>query len=186
MRHTTRITAALLVAAFCLLALPSMVFSQDKTERDTVQMLLLAYDKFPTAADFKKVAKNPRAELLAIYRSPQSSEIIRLQALDALSLFPDAEVRSLFLEILSQDWDKEAPRTAHRAINGLMHAFGEAAASDVSPLLAHKDVQIRLTVVHALATSGGESGRQLLLDHLDGETDKVVRDTISKMTTRIR
>ena len=110
----------------------------------------------------------------------------RLPALDALSLFPDAEVRALYRELLADDWGKRAPRAAHRAINGLMHGFGESAVEDVSALLSHEDVQIRLTVVYALAKSGGESGRDVLLDHLASETDKVVRETIVKKTAQLR
>ncbi len=186
MRKNTKLITALLLAAVCLLANPALVFSQSKSERDSVQTMLLAYDTFPSAADFKKVAKDPRAQLLAIYRSSQSTKIVRLQALDALSLFPNAEVRALYRELLSKDWGKKAPAAAHRAINGLMHGFGEAAVEDITPLLSHQDVQIRLTVVHALAKSGGESGRQILLDHFDSEVDKVVRETITRQTTRLQ
>ncbi len=180
------LTTLLLLLALALAA-PSVAFAQDKAaEREAVQMLLMPYDKFPAADDFKRVSKDPRAVILAVWRDKKSSEILRLQALDALSLFPNEEVRALYLEILSGDWGKEAPREAHRAINGLMLAFGESAVMDVAPLLTHADVQVRLTAAHALSKFGGESGRQLLLAHRDDETDKIVRESIDQLTRRIR
>jgi len=185
-KRTTTILMAILLATISVVAISSTAYSQAKGEQDAVKMMLLPYDSFPTAADFKKVAKDPRAQILAIYHAPESNELIRLQALDALSLFPNAEVRALYREILSKDWQKVAPRATHRAINGLMHGFGASAVEEVAPLLAHSDVQIRLTVVHALAKSGGESGRQVLLDHFDGEKNAVVREAITRQTARLR
>jgi HEAT repeat protein len=185
-RHHHLFLTAFIATAICIVSAAEPAFSQTKDERATVKMMLLPYDSFPTAADFKKVAKDPRAQLLNIYKAPDSNELIRLQALDALSLFPNAEVRALYREILSADWKSSASRATHRAINGLMHGFGQSAIEEVSPLLTHRDIQVRLTVVHALAKSGGETGRQILLDHLEDEKDRVVRETITKQTTVLR
>ena len=156
------------------------------TERARVLMLLKAYDSFPTAAQFKSVARNPQGLLFDIYQDTTVNHGVRLQALDALSLMPDDEVKALFLDILGGCWTPPTARDCHRALNGLMHGFAATSLDDAAAFLQHPDLQMRLTAVHAIARSGGDPGRDTLLTHLNHEKSPLVRTTIEKMTARLR
>ena len=152
------------------------------TPRGRVLMLLMAYDAFPKAADFKAVAQEPKAHLLDIYGDTSTSHGIRLQALDALSLMPDEEVLRLYLDILGGCWAPEAARECHRALSATMHGFGAAALEHAALFLDHPDLQMRLTAAHVIARSGGDVGREILAAHLDKESSKLVREKIERET----
>jgi hypothetical protein len=175
----TRTTLPSLAVIF-VLSLPVSVFAQDtKTDRDRVQLLLMAYDHFPNAAQFEAASPNPRKILLEIAGDGTESEIVRLQALDGLSLFPDASVRTHFRHILGEArGTTPAPRATHNAINGLVHGWGLAAAPDVLAMLTHPDPQVRMTVVHALRKVGDAHTRAALRDHLSREKDPIVQELI--------
>lgn len=169
---------ALTLALLLAFSLPAGAHHKEP-ERESVTLLLRAYDTFPDAAAFKAVSQDPRTVLFDIVTDSTETEIMRLQALDALSLFPDADVRSLFRQVVADSWGHElAPRETHNAINGLMFGWGEAALGDVLPLLKHPDLQVKLTVVHAVGTSGGEAGRTALRAQLAVEKDPLVREAI--------
>lgn len=180
--------ATLLLITLCVASVtlqPDTAHADDKT-RATVTMLLMAYDTFPSADDFKRVTDDPRAELLAIYHDPDTKRIVKLQAIDALALFPDKEVRALYQRILAMPFDGDAPNEVHRAINGLMQAFGKDAISDVAPMLDHSDVQVRLTAIHALGLHGEQEGVALMRIRMDKETHPVVREELAKRIATIR
>ncbi len=182
----TRLLTAALVTGALLTGAVTSASAQDKDEQRNVALLLMAYDQFPTAEAFKQVSANPRAVILSIYRDPASKPIVRLQALDALSLFPNEEVRELYKGILAKGWADEAPGEAHRAINGLMHGFGTDALADVAPMLNDKDIQIRMTAIEAIFNSGKEEGQRLLKARLDKENHPVVRDLLVKRTLSVQ
>jgi HEAT repeat protein len=185
--NTIRKTCAALVLALGLVfVMPGAALAFHPKEVENIKTMLMAYDAFPSATDFKKVSTDPRGVLLVIWQDKANTSIVRLQALDALSLFPDEDVRALFREILSKAAQDPAPAEVHRAVNGLLHGFGESAVEDVAPLLQHRDVQVRLTVAHAVGTSGGASGRALLRAHLADEPNKVVREQIETLILEIR
>ena len=176
---TPRLCAVFVIVA-SFVALPSPGSTQvNKEHRAKVEMLLKAYDGFPDIGQFKAAADDPRAVLLEIESDPSASEIVRLQALDGLSLFPNDVVRSRFRTIVTASkGSNPAPRATHNAINGLIHGWGQAAVPEVLALLEHPDVQVRLTVVVAVGRSGGASGHAALRAHLGREKDPVVREFI--------
>lgn len=180
--------APLLLLALCVApaTLQTSAAHADDNTRATVTMLLMAYDTFPSADDFKRVTDDPRAELLAIYNDPDTKRIVKLQAIDALALFPNKDVRALYQRILAMPFDGDAPNEVHRAINGLMQAFGKDAISDVAPMLDHSDVQLRLTAVHALGLRGEQEGVALMRIRMDKETHPVVREEIARRIATIR
>jgi hypothetical protein len=181
------LVAGLLVALTGILMVSVASAHHQEPERENVTTLLKAYDAFPKATTFKSVAEDPRTILLEIVSDSTEPEIVRLQALDALSLFPDGDVRQVFRQVVADSWDHTlAPRATHNAINGLMYGWGEAALDDVLPLLSHPDLQVRLTVVHAVGKSGGDVGRAALRAQLADEKDPYVREAIQKHANSIR
>ncbi len=184
--HFQRALVAVLVSTGLLISTVAFAHHQEP-ERENITTLLRAYDAFPKATAFKSVAEDPRTVLLEIVADDSEPEIIRLQALDALSLFPDADVRQVFRKVVAESWDhSQAPRATHNAINGLMFGWGEAALDDVLPLLSHPDLQVRLTVVHAVGKSGGDAGRTALQAQLNDEKDPYVREAIQIHAKSIR
>ena len=173
----TAVTSALLTFG---LATPSALQAQTKAEQvQRVQLLLNAYDRAPDAAQFKRAATDPRSILLDIESNPSSPEYLRLRALDALSLFPDEQVRARFRTILKDATGQNpAPRAVHNSINGLMLGWGAESNEELLALLAHPDIQVRLTVAVAVGRSGGISGRNALRSHLGREKDPLVREFI--------
>ncbi len=189
--HTSALCAlcALCIAVF--LGLGTLAHAQNKPAQDeqaAVTLLLKAYDRFPTVAQFNNAAKDPRAQLLRIWNDSKQPEILRLQALDGLSLFPNAEVRQVFLHVVQRSAQQNpAPREIHRAITGFAHGFGPGALREILPeLLQHDDPQVRLTAAHVVATSKDEKSRRIVLQHLSKEPDVVVRGEIKRLLARVQ
>lgn len=175
----SRLAVAAICVAGCVFVVSAASAHHQEPERENVTVLLKAYDTFPQASAFKSVAEDPRTVLMEIVSDSAEPEIIRLQALDALSLFPDTQVRRVFQQVVADAWGHErAPRATHNAINGLMFGWGALALDDVLPLMKHPDLQVRLTVVHAVGNSGGDAGRAALRAQFQVEKDPYVREAI--------
>ncbi|MEO1267376.1 MAG: hypothetical protein AAFX99_04710 [Myxococcota bacterium] len=194
MTTTTRPTAVLAALITLLLAALILPLSTataddfDPAERGRIEMLLLPYDHSPDAKAFKAVATDPQAHLLDIVRSPDTRELLRLQAIVALSHFPNAKTLKAYTDIIAAaGLTDPGSRALHRTLQSLAFGFGTRALPHLEPLLAHSDPQVRLTVVHAMAHTG-DKGKAKLRDHLnkDKENDPLVQETLEKLAATLR
>lgn len=186
MKTMQRWMVGLGAAALVALSCSGAAWSQDRgAERQAVRLLLGAYDAPPDAAAYKAAAQEPEAVLLEIAGDAEEPGRVRRAALGALSRFPSAEVRALYGGILKET--AAAPvgsREGHVVIMNVLAAFGEEALPEVLPLLAHPDVQVRLSVVAAVGRRGGAAGLQALREHADA--DPAVRAAIRDVAAQVK
>ncbi len=179
------LTLTLLALTF---SLGAVAVAQDKTDRAQMELVLMGYDRIASLEQLTSAAKDPQATLLAIEADPKSSEIMRLQATDAMGRLPDARTVARLKTLVSEtSTHTTAPRQSHRAINALMQAQGAKAQPVILALLAHPDIQIRLTVAHAVVRFGDKAGKNSLRAHITHqEKDPMVHDEIAKLVAEIR
>lgn len=177
---------ALAGALLLLCATPALADDFDPAERGRVEMLLHPYDHSPDAKAFRAVAADPQAHLLEIASAAGTRQLTRLQALTALSYFPDKRTLALYTRLIDEaGLTREGTRALHRVIQGMAFGFGESALPHLTPLLKHADPQVRLTVAHALAHIG-EPGKEVLRAHVSGEKDLLVQEAIGKLAAQIK
>lgn len=182
MKH--HLIAPLLALGLLLGALPAL--AQDG-ERARVETLLLGYDVVSSPEQLRAAAADPQALLLQIEADPKASPILKLQAIDAMGRVPDARTHQRLQALVQEIWQHDpAPRRSHRAIGALMQGHAKQAQPQVLALLDHPDVQVRLTVAHAIAHFGDEAGKQALRDHQLQEKDPVVQETIAELVPALR
>jgi HEAT repeat protein len=173
--------------ALGLLLGTQLASAQDAQPRAQLETLLLGYDVVSTPDQLRAAAKDPQAALLQIEADPKASPILRLQAIDAMGRVPDARTQQRLQTLVAEAWSHDqAPRRTHRAINALMQAHAATAQPSVLKLLAHPDVQVRLTVAHAIAHFGDDAAKQALRDHAQREEDPIVLETIAELVPALR
>lgn len=183
-QHLTVLLLTLLMTAGLAAATPRLAHADP--ERERVELLLNAYDAPASADQLGAAASNPRAVLIQIAQDPAVPEYRRFAALQALALFPNEQVRALYSAILREIPGRaEGPRIAHPTIQAMMKAFGESALIEVEPLLGSKDVQVRLTAVHAIARFGGDKGRSLLRAHAEREPNRIVLEELERLVAEL-
>jgi len=180
------VLATVIAVSLGATALLGPTAAQADPGRDRVELLLNAYDTPATADAFREASPDPRAALIAIAQDPSVPRHRRFAALQALALFPDAQVRAIYRAILQGATDDGAPRIVHPTIQAMMKAFGADALVDIEPLLLSKDVQVRLTAVHAIATFGGDKGGSVLRAHAEREPNRIVLEELQRMVAQLR
>jgi hypothetical protein len=125
---------------------------------DDLQSLLLAYDHAPDRKTLEAAAPDTVPALLALRADTERPHIVRLRAIDALSLFPTRVVRDELYRLLA---DPTSPMMArHKAAMGLLHGFGDRVVPAMLPFLDDVDPALRLTVAEGLIARGGAAGRR--------------------------
>ena len=183
------ISRTLAIALLLLLVGPQTVSAQDSTlpqgvtkaQRDSVELLLSGCDYFPTQGDLLAVTPKVASVLIAMATDTTELPSTRLRAIDALGLFErDPQVATHFETTL---FDGSADEVILRhSVTSSMKAFGDQALPWVQPYLAHREVQLRLTAIHAVGKFGGAEGRTLLQYHSRSETNHVALEQLSRFT----
>ena len=179
-----------LAAMVALLFIASSASADDAThggaeERKNIQLALNAYHGVD-AKTLNAAAKDPQVHLLALISSPDTKPLTKLQALAALAHFPNAATLRVYRSHLKgANLNGEGSRELHRAIQGMAFAFGEEATKVLEPLLAHSDLQVRLTVVDAMSRLG-EASKSRLREHLKTERNPLVIESIVKKAASLR
>jgi len=141
--------------------------------------LLLAYDHAPARKAFEAATDDPVAALLAVRADARQPDVVRLRALDALSLFPSLEVRGLLHRIAT---DRTAPTAArHHAAVGLVSAWRSGALASVEPLLRDPDPALRITVADVLLRHGGAAARRAVRAAVAAEKLPEVRQALRRL-----
>lgn len=148
--------------------------SAQSGERQKVELLLSAYEGFPTAKSFLDVSPDPAAVLRDIATDPDSKEHIRHGALSAMGLFPDEKTWELYLVEVDRTAMNPAPRSLHHVLQGLALGFGPRAVPTLLKALGHADAQVRMTAAFALGTVGTDDARGAILEQAQRESDPVV------------
>ena len=155
-----------------------------------VVFLLSGYEYFPSRADLDAVAGAD--EISALLRGFALDEdlrpSLRLRAVDALGYYDDDETTKLLVELSTTapkaDLPRRKLRTAgllrHHAITALARSKKAESVSVLESIFAEDEVQLTLTVVHALGKHGGKEGREALR-RLSSQSDhKIVQREAAK------
>ena len=128
---------------------------------------LSGYHHFPSRSDLDELGAPAEISRLLREMARDSSRrpSLRLRAVDALAYYTDDQTREFLRSLLeepSADLESSELRVVnlmrHHAIVSLAKAHDGDAVDTLAPLLDHDDVQLRLTVVSALAKHTGEAG----------------------------
>jgi hypothetical protein len=176
------------VALLALLWLPGAALAQGKApERASVELLLRGYDVVADAAALRGAAADLPAVLLEIEADPASSEILKLQAIDAMGRAPDPRTRARLLALIEEARGlPRAPRRAHRAVNALMESEGGRAQPLALSLLTHPDPQWALTAAAAVARFGDDAGRDAVRARAQAEKDPVIQGEFLRLVPALR
>jgi hypothetical protein len=148
---------------------------------DKVKLMLSGYEYFPTKEDLVRVSPRAFEVLDDIARDETALPSMRTRALDALGLYEGkAEVALILEQILAEERLKDV--FLRHAVTSSMKAFGNHALPWVAPYLNHKDVQLRLSAVHAVGHFGGELGQEVLLQRVEIERDELVIERIKRFS----
>jgi hypothetical protein len=139
----------------------------------TARLLLSPFHGISSAADFESQLGDARPVLWTIVRDADQPAFIQDRALLALAYWPTPELHDFLVTLLPASTpDNEMRR--HLAIELLSRAWGEAELPTLLPLLQDSNVQIRLSVVHALDSLGTTTAMDALRSARAGETNRVV------------
>ena len=166
---------------------------QEAPDRDKLREKLVfqlsGYHYFPSRSDLDELGKpSVISELLRQLAEDETKRpSMRLRAVDALGLYEDGETREYLVSLLDEPNQKLDPpelRVAglmrHHAIVSLAKAHRGDAADTLAPLLEDDDVQLRLTVVSALAKHGDEAGTDALEAFRPKASHKLVERELDK------
>lgn len=140
---------------------------------ETARMLLSPFHGISSAADFESQLGDARPVLWAIVQSAEQPAFIQDRALLALAYWPTPELHDFLVTLLPASTPENEMRR-HLAIELLSRAWGEAELPTLLPLLQDSNVQIRLSVVHALDSLGTTAAADALRAARAGETNRVV------------
>lgn len=169
---------------------PSKAEVPERSAEERVVFLLSGYEYFPTRADLDAVA--PAEEISALLRAMAEDEdrrpTQRLRAVDALGHYDDEVTVELLTRIATSAPKKELrgrkARTAnllqHHAITSLAKSLDEEAVPALTPLLDSDDLQIQLTVIHALGKHGGKPARTKLAALKRRTDNSVIRRELAR------
>jgi hypothetical protein len=143
------------------------------TRIDTARLLLSPFHGISSAADFEAQLGDARPVLWAIVRDTQQPVFIQDRALLALAYWPTQELHDFLVTLLPASAPENEMRR-HMAIELLARAWGEAELPTLLPLLQDNNVQIRLSVVHALDSLGTTAATDALRAARAAETHRVV------------
>lgn len=154
-----------------------------------LEFLLSGYEYFPTRADLDAVAPADLivATLVAFARDPNRRPTLRLRAVDALGHYDHPDATAYLEELVETPTDGLARKELrvrnlmrHHAVTSLARSLDERAVPKISPLLEQQDVQLKLTVINALAKHGGASGKVLLTEMKSRENEEIVQRELRK------
>ncbi|MFT6395879.1 MAG: HEAT repeat protein [Bradymonadia bacterium] len=148
---------------------------------EAARVLLSGYHGIPEAERFESALTDPSATLLEIATNADESPIHRDRALGALGYWPNAEVQSLYVDLIEGEDTPEMVR--HRVIGHLAYTFGDDALQYVAPYLSDDDVQFRLTAIDALSHVGTPAALLLLDSAAEVETHSVVLQRLEAART---
>lgn len=169
---------------------PVVVDAPTKSLQDRVVFLLSGYEYFPTRADLD--AAGSPVEIAALLRTMavdiDARPSLRLRAVDALAHYDDQETVDLLTKLVTEepaaDLQRRKLRTAgllrHHAITSLAKVRQQASVAILEQVTETGDVQLTLTVIHALGKHAGEEGREALNRLLAQSENKMVRREAAK------
>ena len=127
---------------------------------DQIASYLVATNFIASRTELRAIDVDPVPELISIATDRRKKPFVRERAIKCLSLFRDARSRQGFKDLLKSGPD----RYFKLVVMAYLEAFGEDAVSDVKPYLTSHKSDVRLTVVQALGTFGGQEGFDLLVE----------------------
>lgn len=164
----------------------------DSSVADRVTFLLSGYEFFPTRADLDGVATADvvAAQLRAFVDDEDARSSLRLRALDALGYYDDEATVALLTRLSTEPAKADLPRRKLRTAGLLRHhaitALGQSKRAEAVPVLeaivAEQDLQLTLTVIHALGKHGGKEGVAALSRIGAGSESAMVRREVQKWT----
>lgn len=152
-------------------ALPAADVTPERLE--TARLLLSPFHGISSAADFESQLGDARPVLWAIVRGADLPAFLQDRAVLALAYWPTAELRDFLMTHLVASTPENEMRR-HMAVDLLARAWGEAELATLVPLLQDDNVQIRLSVVHALNSLGTTAAADALRAARASETNRVV------------
>ena len=152
-------------------ALPTAEVTPERLEN--ARLVLSPFHGISSAADFESQLGDARPVLWAIVRGADQPAFIQDRAVLALAYWPTPELRDFLMAHLAASTPENEMRR-HMAIELLVRAWGEAELSTLVPLLQDENVQIRLSVVHALDSLGTTAATDALRAARAAETHRVV------------
>ena len=170
----------LMLLMFCV---PSSGFAQSfsKTDVATVQLLLSGYHGLPERAALENT---PNADKI-VERLSQRNDFVGDRALMVLGMYwPTRSVMARYKTILNDAATRSGRR--HKIISAAAKGFGDAALPLLKPLLADKDVQIRVSTIQSIAAIGTDGAIEILRLAEELESDAFAKKAYKKYARFIR
>lgn len=158
-------------------------------KKERLRFLLSGYEYFPTRTDLDRVgdAKTISALLRDGAQDTKLRASMRTRAIDALGYYNDALTKHLLITLIMSKKNKikrverrAANAIRHHAIVSLARSQGKHALPTLIPLLAHKDLQIKLTAVHATGTFTGHAGKKHLQKLYKNASNPILKRELRK------
>lgn len=150
--------------------------------KERVVFLLSGYEFFPTRADLDRIGTPAQiiGLLDALLSDASTREVLKLRAVEALGLYPDAAAQAPLTRIVRAETRRLKPEdrrfaTAlrHRAISALARSARGDSTATLAPLLHHSDLQLRLSAIVALGKFARPKADAALTARLKKATEPV-------------
>jgi hypothetical protein len=142
----------LLLLLFGLLhAPPASAQPAEKTVEEKIALLLSAHHRLPPRSVFEAHIPEAKQMLISLALRQELFRPHRHRAIEALSMWPDDEVRQVYLALLD---DPRTPvLTKHRILLLVPQVFGAETPTILEPWRTHPDPRLRETALTALRRS---------------------------------
>lgn len=143
---------------------------------DRLLVLLSGHHGIPSRDELEAAVPDVRSLLWQVAMEREQHPIQRDRAIAALAWWGDEEVQELYRDLIRSADTSTMLR--HRVVGLAARYFGEASIEDISPLLDHPDLQLRLTAADALGQIDTATSRALLREALHEGTPALLRERI--------
>jgi hypothetical protein len=135
--------------AFLILLLCSS--PSERTVEEKIALLLSAHHELPPRALFEQQIPQAKELLIALAMRTELFRPHRNRAIEALSMWPDDDVRQVYLALLD---DARTPvLTKHRILLLVPKVFGAETPKVLEPWRTHPDARLRETALTAIRRS---------------------------------
>ena len=141
----------MLERSILIMLLHALPASAEPTVEEKISFLLSAHHALPPRAVFEEHVPEAKQVLISLAMRTELFRPYRNRAIEALAMWPDDEVRQVYLALLD---DAHTPvLTKHRILLLVPQVFGPEAPKILEPWRSHPDPKLQRTALTALRRS---------------------------------